>query len=170
MSKAVKAMVTVELEGRYAGTDSACIVDLTRMNVQQQEELRKVLWGTSARLEVVKNSLARRAFQDGPLEPLGRSLDGPCALVTSLESVIDVAKVLVEAAKEFDQLTLKQAIIGGDPNLVTVEELSKMKSHAEMIGELAMLVSSPGRAVAGCLESPQSKIAGCLKVMINKAA
>jgi len=39
-----------------------------------------------------------------------------------------------------------------------------------VIGEVLMLIGSPGRAVAGCLRSPQSKIAGCLKTIADKAA
>ena len=90
--------------------------------------------------------------------------------MTSSDSLIDAAKVLVEAAKEFSQLTLKQAMIEGDPNLVTVEEVARLRSRVELLGDVAMLVSSPGRALAGCLSSPQSKIAGCLKTLIDKAA
>ncbi len=163
-------MVVRELRERYSGTDSACVIDLTGMNVQEQEQLRRALREKSGRVEVVKNSLARRAFQDSPLEPLGSVLDGPCALVTSPESVIDVAKVLVQVAKEFTQLELKQAIMLGDPDLLTVADVSKMKSQLELIAELAMLVVSPGRAVAGCLSSPQARIAGCLQAIIDKAA
>ena len=170
MSKPIKAMVTTQLGKTYAGIDSACVVDLTGLPVQSQEALRGVLRGKSARLEVVKNSLARRAFQDTPLEPLGVSLEGPCALVTGGSSVIEVAKALVEACKEFVELTLKQAIVEGDPGLLTVEEVSKLKSRLEMVGEVCLLIGSPGRMVAGCLGSPQSKIAGCLKGMIDKAA
>lgn len=170
MSMAIKKLITEELRKRYASMESACVVDLTGLNVQEQEQLREILRKKSARLEVVKNSLARRAFQDGPLESLGKALEGPCALVTSSESLIDAAKVLVEAAEEFTQLKLKQAIIEGDPNLLTIEAVSKMKSGAELLGELAMLIGSPGRAVAGCLRAPQSKIAGCLEALIDKAA
>lgn len=170
MSMTVKALVAGELRERYAGVDSACVVDLTGMNVKEQEQLRRALREKSARLEVLKNSLARRAFRDSPLEPLGNVLDGPCALVTSPESLIDVAKVLVQTAKEFAQLELKQAILAGDSNLLTVRDVSAMKSHAELLAELAMLVSSPGRAIVGCLRSPQSKIVGCLQAMIDKAA
>jgi len=170
MSKLVKAMVTAELKDRYTGVDSVCVVDLTGLPVKSQEAVRTALREKSARLEVVKNSLARRAFQDTPLEVLGVSLEGPCALVTSPGSVIEIAKVLAECAKEFTELTLKQAIVDGDPALLTVAELSKMKDRQEILGELAMLICSPGRAVAGCLRSPQSKIAGCLKAMIDKAA
>ncbi len=170
MSRTVKAMVTHELRDRYAGLDSACVVDLTGMDVQEQEQLRRVLRKASARLEVVKNSLARRALRDGPLGPLGDALQGPCALVTSSESLIETAKVLVAAAKEFAELELKQAILAGDRALLTVAEVSKMKSQAETVGELAMLLTSPGRALAGCLGSPASKVAGCLEAMIERAA
>ena len=168
MSKAVKAMITTELRSRYSGVESVCVVDLTGLKVKEQEKLRWALREKKSRLEVVNNSLARRAFQDTPLEPIGAVLQGPCALVTGTDSPIETAKVLVDAAKEFTQLHLKQAIIDGDPDLVTVEELSKMLGRMELLRELAMLIASAGRTVAACVASPQAKIAGCLKVMAEK--
>jgi len=170
MSRPVKELVTRHLRERYAGVDSACVVDLTGLNVKAQEQLRALLRQRSARLHVVKNSLARRAFQDTPLEPLGRALEGPCALVVSDQSLIEAAKALVAATREFEKLTLKQAIIEGDPNLLTVERLSRMKGRRELLGDLAALLTSPVRSLAGCLRAPQAKIAGCLKAMIDKAA
>ncbi len=83
MSKTIKGMITEELRKRYAGMKDACVVDLTGMSVLEQEDLRGRLRKKSARLEVVKNSLARRAFRESVLEPLGDALVGPCALVTS---------------------------------------------------------------------------------------
>jgi large subunit ribosomal protein L10 len=170
MSKAVKALMVDELRRRYAGVSSVCVVDLTGLNVQAQEKLRRTLRSKSARLEVVKNSVARWAFRDGPLGPLGKALEGPCALVTAADSPIDVAKLLVEAAKELPPLKLKQAVLEGDPALLTVETMSMLRSKREILGEVLMLVSSPGRALAGCLRSPQAKIAGCLKTLAEKAA
>jgi len=168
MSKPVKAMVSADLKSRYAGIQSACVVSLTGLDVQSQEKLRRNLRKKSGRLEVVKNSMAKVAFKGSPLQPLGEALSGPCALVTSPESLVDVAKLLVEAAKEFKQLKLKGAIFEGDPALITVEILSKLKGRRELIGELAMLISSPGRALAGCLKAPQSKLAGCIKTLADK--
>jgi large subunit ribosomal protein L10 len=121
-------------------------------------------------LQVIRNSLAKRAFQDTSLEPLGRSLEGPCALVTTSESLIDAAKALVKTAEEFEHLTLKQALVDGDPDLSTVVQVSKMKGQAELVGELAVILLSPGRVLAGCVGSAQSRIAGCLKTIIDRAA
>jgi large subunit ribosomal protein L10 len=170
MSKAVKALMTQQLKDRYAGMESACVVEVTGLDVAAQEKLRRNLRQKSARLEIVKNSLARQAFAGSALDPLGKAMVGPCALVTSSGSLIDIAKLLVEAAKEFTKLKLKQAIVDGDPSLLSVEALAKMRGKGEILGELAMLIRSPGRAIAGCLRSPQGKIAGCLKTISEKAA
>ncbi len=168
MSKRIKAMMTDVYRDMYAGAEAACVIDLTGLDVKQQETLRRSLRETSASLQVVKNSLARAALRDTPLEPLGNALEGPCAIVVSSESLIEAAKALVAAAKEFDSLNLKHAIIDGDPDLISVSDLAKMKGRLELLGELAMLIASPGRALAGCISSPQSKLAGCLKAMADR--
>ena len=163
-------MVTEVLRKRYEGVSEACIVDVSGLTVDETVRMRRTLTAKGMEIHVVKNSLARGAFRDGALAPLGEVLQGPCALVTSADSLIEAAKVLVEAAKEFSTLKLKQAIIEGDPQLLTVEEVSKMKTRGALLGEVMMLISSPGRAVSGCLGAPQAKIVGCLKAMIDKAA
>lgn len=168
MSKPVKGMITSELRERYAGVESACVVELIGMDVQSQERLRHTLRERSARLEVVKNSLARRAFKDTPLEPLGNVLEGPCALITSSTSLIEIAKLLVEASKDFAKLKLKLALLDGDPSLLSIAELSKMRGRMELLAEVAMLIASPGRSIAGCIGSPQAKIAGCLKTLADR--
>lgn len=170
MSKTIKGMVTDELRSHYDGIDSACVVDITGMDVLEQQQLRRNLRESNAKMQIVKNSMARRAFEGGSLAPLGQVLEGPSALVVSERSVIDIAKLLVESAKSISELTLKQAIMDGDADLFTVEQLAKMKSQVELIADVSMLISSPGRAIAACLKSPQSKIAGCLKAVIEKAA
>jgi large subunit ribosomal protein L10 len=168
MSKAVKALQTGELKSRYSGISSACLVDLTGMDVQAQEKLRRTLRKKSARVEVMRNSIARQAFRGSALSPLAEVMQGPCALVTTSESAPEIGKLLMEVAKEFTQLKLKQAIFDGDPSLLSVEALARIKGRVELLGELAMLLMSPARALAGCLKSPQGKLAGCLKAIADK--
>ena len=170
MSKPVKDIVTAELGRRYRDCDSACVVDLTGLDVAATQAVRAKLREQGARMHVVKNSLACRAFADTALEALCPVLLGPCALVTTAGSLVEVAQTLVETAKEFTELTLKQGILDGEATLYTIEELAKMRSKSELVGEVAMLISSPARALAGCLSSPPAKIAGCLEAMIDKAA
>lgn len=168
MSKPIKDLVSTDLRARYQDVSSACVVEITGMNVQDQEKLRKLVRDKSGRVEVVKNSLARRAFLDTPLAPLGKALEGPSVLVVPQESLIEIAKALVKASKEFAKLKLKKAIYEGDPNLMTVEEVSRMRGKREILGELLMLMNSPARALAGCIAGPQARVAGCVKALADK--
>ncbi len=169
MSKPVKNLITQELARRYGGVSSACVVDLTGLDAVATHKLRGMLRAQGIEMHVVKNRMARRAFADGPLAPLGEQLDGPCALVTGGDSVVDVAKLLVKAAKDFPAIGLKKAIVDGDRELIPVEVVAGWKSKRETLGEVVMLATSPGRRLAGCLVGGGGRIAGCLKAIIEKA-
>ncbi len=170
MSKPVKEMVAAELREKYSDVIDVCVVSMAGLDIVAQEKIRGMLREKSSRVEVVRNSLARRAFAGTALEPVAAAMEGPCALVTGGSSAIEMAKTLVEAAKEYDQFELKHAMLEGESDLFTVHEASKLAGKGELLGEVAMLVASPARAIAGCLSSPQSKVAGCLKAIIEKAA
>lgn len=168
MSKPVKNMVIEELASSFQGVDSACVVDLTGTDAIATHKLRGVLHQKGIRLQIVKNRLARKAFADGPLEPLSKAMAGPCALVTGGASIVDVAKELMRLTKDVPTLKLKQAIVEGDASLLDVEQLSTWKSRNETIGEVAMLIASPGRRVAGCVRGPGGRLAGCVKAVVEK--
>jgi len=168
MSKELKTLITDEFRSRYDGVDSACVVDVTALNVQDVQTVRRSLAGKSIRLTVVKNSLARRALDGGPLELLGRDLSGPCALVTGGDSIIDVAREVVRLAGEFPNLVLKKGVMDGDPELTLVTDLAKLKGRAELLADIAGLIGSPGGAIAGCLAGAGGRIAGCLKTIADK--
>lgn len=169
MSKPVKDLITKELAAAYAGVDSACVVDLTGLDAIATHKVRGALRSKGIALHVVKNRLARRAFADGPLAPLGSVLQGPCALAIGGESIVDVAKELVRLTKEHGAIALKMAIIEGEPDLANVAEVATWKSKAETQGEVVMLALSPGARISGCLRAPGGLIAGCLKAIIEKA-
>lgn len=169
MSKQLKSLVTDALRARYQGIDKACVVDVSGLNVEDIIKVRRELTSKNIRLRVVKNSLARRAFAGGPLESLGNDLAGPCALVTGGDSAIDMAREMVRLAVEFPQLGLKQGIMEGESSLIPVANLAKLMGRTELISEIAGLLGSPGRSLAGCLCSAQSRIAGCLKAMADKS-
>jgi len=163
----MKQMMTQEYQSTYGGIEGACMVELTGMDARSTHAFRGMLRERSMKLRVLKNRIARRAFVDGPLAPLGGYLAGPCALVVG-ESVIETAKELVEAAKRFPALTLKDGLIEGQTELTPVTELARMKSLNELRADLVTLVLSPGGNVAGVLLGSGGKIAACLQTVIEK--
>jgi len=168
MSKPVKDLITQEYQNRYSAVDSACVINVIGLDSISTNRLRNELNAKKIKVQVVRNSLARRALEKAPLGPLVSALDGPCALVTGGESTIDVAKLLVGMKKTYPKLELKIGMLDGDPDLVDVEKLATFKNRIEVLGEVAMLIASPGRRIAGCIKSPAAKIAGCAKAIADK--
>jgi len=168
MSKPVKDLITREYARRYDGVDSACLVSVVGLDAISTNQLRGELRSKQIRLQVIKNSLGRRAFMDSPLEPLAGALEGPCALAVGGESIIDVARILVELKRTYPAIELKQGMLDGDPELIGVADLARMKTRVEMLGEVAMLITSPARRLAGCLTGPGGRIAGCLEAMAGQ--
>jgi large subunit ribosomal protein L10 len=169
MSKPVKDIITKEYKSRYGEQDSACLVNVVGMDAITTNRLRGELKKKNIRIQIVKNSLARRAFLDTALAPLAKALEGPCALVTGGESVIDIAKTLMETKQRYPKLELKQGVLPGDEEPLAIEQLAKMKSRVELLGEIAMLLTSPGRRLAGCFAGPGGRIAGCVKAIADKS-
>jgi large subunit ribosomal protein L10 len=170
MSKSVKDMLTSEIQARCEGVESACIVDISRLDAINANEMRGELKKEEIHMHVVKNSLARRAFAGGPLEPLAKTMEGPCAIVYGAPAATDIAKILAEWAKKTKTIELKQGIMDGDAELLTVDELSKMKGRLELLGDIAMLTIAPARNLASALVGAGGQIAGCLKTIADKDA
>jgi len=168
MSKPVKDLMICEIRTHYEGVDSVCVIDISGLDAINTNLMRGELKKQNIQMQIVKNSIARRALAGSTLEPLAKSLSGPCALVHGEPAITDIAKELAKWAMTHKTITLKTGIMEGDPDLLAVEDLSRMKGRTELVGEIGMLVSSPGSNLAAQLLSPGGKIAGCLKAMIEK--
>lgn len=168
MSKKAKQLVADEYQRMYEGVDSVCVVDLTGLDAKMTHRVRGRFREKGIELHVVRNALARRAFEGSPLEPVGKALSGPCALVKGGHSIIDVARELVSIAGETGHVALKFGVVEGAPELIPIEQMARMKSRAELQGEVVMLILSPWRRVCGQVTSPWARVAGCIKAIGEK--
>lgn len=166
MSKAVKELLRKDIVSKYEGLEDMLVVNVHGLTGNEVNDFRGRLRKTGVEVHVVKNSAARRAFEGTALEPLAQSLKGPCALVTG-GSPVDTAKELIALTKEFPKLELSNGLVDGEPDILTIDEISKRKSKAELQGEVLTLIISPGRRIAGQL-CVGGKIAGCIKAIVDK--
>src|SRR2546430_17641931 len=85
MARQLKTLIKSELEKRFKDVDGGVIVGYRGLNSEQICGLRKRLREKGARLHVIKNSLALRAFQTLGYEEskLTKVLDGPVGIVYS---------------------------------------------------------------------------------------
>jgi large subunit ribosomal protein L10 len=169
MSKLVKQLIADELTQRYGGTDSALWIELIGVNGLATNQLRRELRAKQMRLEIVKNSLFKRAVANTPLRALGEALDGPAALVTGGTSLVDVAKVIEEWLPKIKGLKLRGAVIEGEwLDQSRVSGLSRMPTRKDMLARVVSAALSPGGNLAAILIGGGSQVAGCLKSLIEK--
>ena len=120
-------------------------------------------------LNVVKNSLARRAFDELGRANIGELLTGPCAIAYGGDSIIDVAKVMMQWCEKLEPLRIKGCFMEGKVfDARAAKNLSKMPNRQELCGIIVRQTASPGGAVAGAVTGPGGMIAGCIKALIEK--
>jgi large subunit ribosomal protein L10 len=165
MSKPVKELLIADYKKRFEDLDGALIVDIRGMNANDNNDLRLGLQKKKIRVTVVKNTLARKALSGTNLEGLSVGLEGPTALAYGAESVVDVARELVDWARKIKQLTLKGAILDGTyyDGVEGVKRLSTFPTKEEAQARVVTLILSPARKVVGAALAPGSKILGIVK-------
>ncbi len=169
MSKRVKDFITNEVRARYDGVDSAVLVDPTGVDAVTNNKMRGDLRSKSVRLEVIKNSLARRAFAGGPLERMGALLVGPNALVTGGDSIVDAAKAIAEWSKKTGLFEIRGALVEGELlDAAAAKALAAMPGRRELHQEILGLACAPGGRLCGALLGPGGLIAGCIKAISEK--
>ena len=170
MSKPVKEMIVREYKERFEGTDDALVVSLRGIDNAGTGKIRKDLRAKDIRVQVVRNSLAVKAFEGTGLAGLEPVLKGQSAVVYGAETVVDVAREIVEVVKEFPDIELKGAVLDGQlfEGDSGVKELSKFPTRDEAIAQVITLVLSPARNLAGQLKGPGGRLAGILKAIEEK--
>lgn len=170
MSKPVKHMMRKELAARFAGVTSLAVVDFTGLDAYQTYSMRGRLNDKDIQITVVKNSIARQAFQEAGLESASDLLDGPCAVAWGSDSVVTVVRELLDIGKEAPNLEVKGALLEGEiyAGADDVKRLSTFPTRSEAIADVLACVLSGGANLAAAITGPGGAIAGALKSIEEK--
>jgi len=115
MSKAIKDMLVDDLKGRLVGVGDVIVVSLGKLDAQKTTQLRQSLRKKRISLQLVKNSLARRAMADTPLAPAFDQAEGMLAIAWGGEDVVDLAKELdrLQGVKDFEGFECRGGALDG---------------------------------------------------------
>lgn len=128
---------------QLAGAEITMVVDYKGLSVDQMTELRAKLREAGVQMEVVKNTLTRRASQGTDAEVLVDLLTGPNAIVISQDDPVAPAKVLVDFSKDNDKLEIKGAALAGKLlDEEGIKQLAKMPSKEELLAKLVYTLNA----------------------------
>lgn len=168
MSKPVKQTICKELNAMFRDVDAVMVVDPTRLDGITANAFRRHLATGKVQMQLVKNSLIKRAVEGTQLANVVSLLDGPCAFAWGGESIVDVAKLIVGKLKELPNLVIKGAVMEGLAlDAAAATALSKMSSKAELRSSIVGQIAAPGRKLAAAILAAGSKIANVLKGRIE---
>jgi len=107
MGKELKKLIVEELAGRYTKMNRCVVVNMSRISSLASDEIRRRLRAHQIDVKVVKNSLMAQAFKRIGLEKLVGLLEGPCAVVTGGEDVVELAKKVTELANQNRNIVIR---------------------------------------------------------------
>ena len=116
----------------------AILVDYKGLDVENITKLRADIRQRGAGMEVVKNTLLRRAAEGTDAALLEEYYEGPNAIVISRDDPVAPAKALVDFVKENEKLEIRAGVFNGElVGVDQIQQLAKMPSREELLGQLA---------------------------------
>lgn len=163
MSKVIKNMLTDDLKSRLADVGEAIVVSLGRLDAQRTTELRQALRKKNIHLQLVKNSLARRATVGTPLAAAFEKTEGMLAIAWGGEDVVDLAKELdrLSGVKDFEGFECRGgALDGARLEAADVKRVAKWPTRAEQLSILSGQIVGLASTLAGQIVSAGGTLAG----------
>lgn len=160
MSKQVKQMLMDDLTQRLGDVRDMLVVDSSRIDVITCNRFRLALQEKGIHALTVRNTLAKKVFDEIGATGLDEHLTGPSTLVWGSEDIVNLSKEIAKWAKEIVPLEIKGgALEGKSLSADDVDELSKSPSREELLAQIVGLALSPGANISGALLGPGSLLA-----------
>jgi large subunit ribosomal protein L10 len=163
-----KVATVEEVKSKVDGTSTAVVTEYRGLTVAEISTLRKQLRTLGADYKVFKNTLVLRAITGTSFEPIGQFLQGPTAIAFVDGDVSAVAKALRDFAKDSPMLVVKGGVVDGQVvSFKDLTALADLPSRDVLLAQLAGLLASPLRTMAGLLKAVPQNFAYGLSALLD---
>ena len=167
MNRTEKESFVSDLRERVRNAPVVYLTDFTGLDVKSITQLRRSLKASGAEYVVVKNRLAKLAFDETELPNIFEDLTGPTGVVLGYDDAVAPAKTLTDFAKEHNSKpTFKLGIL--DQKVLhpeQIDRLAKLPPREVLLAQLAGLFEAPLAQLAAALEGKLQEMAGLLDAL-----
>ena len=153
-----KKAIVADVNETAANALSLVIADARGVTVGAMDSLRKQARENGVRLQVVRNTLAKRAVVGTEFECVTDALVGPSIFGFSMEDPGAAARIFKDFAKEQEHFEVKALAVGGKMlEASQIDALAKLPTREQALGMLASVMIAPVTKLARTLnEIPAS--------------
>ena len=167
MNRTEKESFVSALRERIAGAPVVYLTDFSGLDVKSITQLRRSLRASGAEYMVVKNRLAKLAFEDSELPNIFDGMTGPTGVVLGRDDVVAPAKALTDFAKDHNQMPafklgiLENQILQPEQ----IDRIAKLPSREVLLSQLAGALEAPLSMLATAMEGKLQEMAGLLDAL-----
>lgn len=172
-------LVTLKLDGKKAivaevaevakSATSVVAANYAGLTVAQITEIRKQARNAGVYMRVIRNTLARRAFEGTRFACMDPALVGPLVLAFSKDDPGAAARLLKDFAKKFERLEVTALSVDGA--LLPAKDLNRLASlptRDEAIALLMSVMTAPITKFVRTLAEPHSQLVRAVAAVRDK--
>ncbi len=162
-----------ELNDVFTRAKSALLAHYHGISAADMTSLRTHMRERAVDFRVIKNTLARKAAKNTPLEVLENDFKGPVSLLVSFDDAVAPAKALFDYAKS--GVEKSPEVVGGvvEGQQVTpaeVKALADLPSKEVLLSQLLSVMNGPTTNFVGVFSALLRKLVGTLDAIKDKKA
>jgi large subunit ribosomal protein L10 len=171
MARPEKEAVVADLHDKLERASAVLLTEYRGLTAGQMTSLRKRFREAGLEYRVVKNTLIRFASQGTRAEQMCAALEGPVAVAFSFNEPTEAAKLLTQAAKDFEQLNLRAGLIETMMcDAAQIEEVSKLPGRQDMRARTVGTISGPLSGFLSITQGVLRNLVGILQAKVEKEA
>jgi large subunit ribosomal protein L10 len=155
---------------RLKSADALVVADYRGLTDAELKLLRGELRKSGAEMRVIKNTLAKRAFEMAGLEAPDMLLSGPTAIALFFEDLSTPAKAMLEFARKHEHLQMKGGMLEGTIfGSSGVSTLSELPTKDEVRSMIVGVLQAPTRQLVTVLQAPMRDLVSVIRNYAEKS-
>jgi large subunit ribosomal protein L10 len=171
LSKERKKEVVSQYETWLKDSEAVVLAEYTGLTMKQFDELRAKIREAGGEFHVIKNTLAKLAFESAGLDAPEDFFLGSTALGIAFDDPPAVAKIIKDFGKDHEFVKIKGGFMEGAR--VSAEEinvLAELPPLPVVRGQLLGVISAPASKLVRTIAEPARSLAQVLKAHADAAA
>jgi large subunit ribosomal protein L10 len=168
-----KIDVVEEYTQKFKNAKSIFMADFGGINVAEANMLRRSFRSANIEYKVLKNTLAKRSFDDAGIEGIDQLLIGMTGFAFSEDDPVAPIKIIKDFNKSLPKekrgLVVKGCLFEGKVfGPEKADELANLPSREVLLAQLLGMLQSPMSKLLGALQGTGQKLVGTLDSLKNQ--